>query len=569
MMDGVGPRGPSHEFLLANEQGMSDFPSQPQDETAGNLPSNESPVVDPMVPSPPEAPAREPADAPVPETPPATSEVRATGTEAQAPADEAAAPEVAAETAPAQSAEASQTEQAMPSQEEQAASRSLEPGSIRYGKVMEVTTDEVVLNLADQVIGRVPFIEFAGHPTPKVGDDVSVIVEQYDSAGNTVVLSKRHADEVLFWQTVQPGDSLEGVVTGMNKGGLDIDIGGARAFLPASHVDTRRIKDISTLIGEHVQVIVTQVDRTTKDLVVSRRKAIERQRKEQRRSVLNSLVEGELAAGRVTNLTEYGAFVDLGGADGLIHITDLSWGRVMNPAEVVQAGQEITVRVLKVDRHKGKISLGLKQATPDPWESVEGRYPAGSRIKAKIARLADFGAFLELEKGVDALLPLSEMSWSRRVGRPEDHVQIGQEVEVQVLKVEPEKRRISVGLRQLQEDPWSSIETRFPVDGKFPGKVARIVDFGAFVELAPGVEGLIHISELSLRRVNTVSDVVKEGQEVEVRVLKVDTEAQRISLSMKPPQQAAPARAEQAGHDRSGKKRKKPLRGGLSSHFEW
>ncbi len=561
MTDGVGPRGRSYKFLLANEQGMSDFPSQPREETGGTPPSGESPVVDPLVSPPTEAPAHEGS--------PSTRDVQPADAEAHASVNEAASPHVPPEAVPAESVDSTPPAPTLPSQEEQAASRSLEPGSIRYGTVTEVTTDEVVLNLADQVTGRVPFIEFAGHPTPKVGDDVSVIVEQYDPASNTAVLSKRHADEVLFWHTVQPGDSLEGVVTGMNKGGLDIDIGGARAFLPASHVDTRKLKDISTLIGEHVQVIVTQVDRTTKDLVVSRRKAIERHRKEQRQSVLNSLVEGELATGRVTNLTEYGAFVSLGGADGLIHITDLSWGRVTDPAEIVQTGQEVTVRVLKVDRQKGKISLGLKQATPDPWESVESRYPAGSRIKAKIARLADFGAFLELEKGVDALLPLSEMSWSRRVGRPEDHVRIGQEVEVQVLKVEPEKRRISVGLRQLLEDPWSSIETRFPVDGKVRGKVARIVDFGAFVELAPGVEGLIHISELSPRRVNTVSDVVKEGQEVEVRILKIDTEAQRISLSMKPPQQAAPARPEPVGHDRSGKKRKKPLRGGLSSHFEW
>lgn len=446
----------------------------------------------------------------------------------------------------------------------------LETGSIRYGTVIEVTTDLVVLSLGNQIIGKVPFIEFAGHPTPKPGDEVSVIIEQYDPANNTLILSKRHADEMVFWQTVQPGDLLEGVVTGMNKGGLDIDIGGARAFLPASHVDPHRMKDISMLIGEHVQVVVTQVDRTTKDLVVSRRKAIERQRKEERKAILETLVDGELRTGTVTNLTEYGAFVSLGGADGLIHITDLSWGRVMNPAEVVQAGQEITVRVLKVDRQKGKISLGLKQATADPWESVSERYPVGSNIRAKVARLADFGAFLELEKGVDALLPLSEMSWSRKIGRPEDIVQIGQEIEVQVLKVEQDKRRISVGLRQLQEDPWANIQARFPVDGKFPGKVSKIMEFGAFVELAPGVEGLVHISELSLRRVNAVSDVVKEGQEIEVRVLKIDTAAQRISLSLKPPPPQGPAHGAEAGAARKpDKKRKKPLRGGLSSHFDW
>ena len=493
---------------------MNEFPEQPQESSAGGPPSSEQPALNPAPPPPPEAQVSEPLAAPA--------------------ADTASVP---TESPSAESA-------AIPDAD--VAKASLTPGSIRYGTVTEVTTDEVVLDLGGQATGKVAFIEFAGHPTPKVGDDVSVIVEQYDPANNVLVLSKRHADEMVFWQTVQPGDQLEGVVTGMNKGGLDIDIGGARAFLPSSHVDTHRIKDISMLIGEHVNVVVTQVDRTTKDLVVSRRKAIERERKEQRKAVLESLEEGGLCTGTVTNLTEYGAFVNLGGADGLVHITDLSWGRVTNPSEVVQKGQEITVRVLKIDRQKGKISLGLKQATPDPWESIETRYPAGSRIRAQVARLADFGAFLELEKGVDALLPLSEMSWSRRAGRPEDIVQVGQEIEVQVLKVEPQKRRISVGLRQLQEDPWSNIESRYPVDDKFKGKVSKIMDFGAFVELEPGIEGLIHISELAPRRIDQVSDVVKEGQEVEVRVLKIDTEAQRISLSMRPPPPSRPHGGEQA-----------------------
>jgi len=463
--------------------------------------------------------------------------------------------------------------EAPPSAPATATVMAFEPGSIRHGKVIEITTDKVVLDLGQQMIGQVAFIEFAGHPTPKPDDEVSVIVEKYDPATGELVLNKRHADEVLFWQTVIPGDLLEGVVTGMNKGGLDIDIGGARAFLPASHVDTRRMKDISMLIGEHVQCVVTQVDRVTKDLVVSRRKAIERERKAKRMAVIETIVEGELRPGKITNLTDYGAFVDLSGADGLIHITDLSWGRIPRPADVLQVGQEVTVRVLKVDLAKGKVSLGLKQATPDPWESVATKYPAGARVKGRVDHLADFGAFLELEQGIDALLPLSEMSWSRRHGRPGDVVQVGQEIEVQVLRVEPEKRRISVGLKQLEEDPWATIESRFPLNGKCTGRVFKIMDFGAFVELAPGIEGLIHISELSLRRVNNVGDVVQEGQEVEVRVIRIDKEAQRISLSLKPAPQPRPAAqaeiASSAKPAKLTKQRKKPLRGGLASHFEW
>jgi len=450
-------------------------------------------------------------------------------------------------------------------------------GSILRGRVVEVTPEQVMLALPDGLRGTVPLLEFAGHPTPREHDEVSVIVEKYDPATGELVISKRHADEQVFWQSVQPGDLLEGVVTGMNKGGLDVDLGGAKAFLPASQVDVRPVKDISVLIGQHVQCVVTQVDRTTKDLVVSRRKAIHHERKQKRQEVVAALVEGQVLQGKVSNLTDYGAFVDLDGADGLVHVTDLSWEHVRHPSEVLRNGQQVDVKVLKVDRTRGKVSLGIKQLTPDPWEGIESRYPAGSRVRAPAARLVDFGLFLELEKGVDALLPLSEMSWSHRIRHPSEVVQPGEMIEAVVLAVEPEKRRISVSRKQLEPDPWSTVEQNYHVDDTVKGKVAKIADFGAFVELAPGLEGLVHISELSRNRVNSVADVVQEGQEVEVRVLKIDPAGQRISLSMRP---AAPSpRAERGtpahrGSDspRRGadsKKRKRPLRGGLSSHFEW
>lgn len=448
-------------------------------------------------------------------------------------------------------------------------SGTITPGGIHHATVIEVDTHLVHLKLSDQVQGTVAILEFAGHPTPKVGDEVSVIVEQYDPATNQVTLSKRHADEELFWHSVRPGDMLEGVVTGMNKGGLDIDLGGARAFLPASQVDLHRMKDISLLIGEHVRVAVVQVDRVTKDLIVSRRKVQEEDRVQERRMALESLVEGQSYPGKISNLTEYGAFVNLdAGVDGLIHITDLSWGRVTNPSDFVKPGQEVTVKLLKVDREKGKVSLGLKQMKANPWDDAEQRYPAGSRIKVKIARLADFGAFVQLEEGVDALLPASEISWSRRIANPMELVKVGDEIEAAILKVEPAKQRISISLKQIQDDPWSSAETRFPVNGTLKGKVSKIMDFGAFVEVAPGVEGLVHISELSERRVNAVSDVVKEGQDVDVRVLKLDIPAQRLSLSMKPePKLRIDSRADDTR--RPKKDRKKPLRGGLASHFDW
>ncbi|NLX21769.1 MAG: S1 RNA-binding domain-containing protein [Phycisphaerae bacterium] len=445
----------------------------------------------------------------------------------------------------------------------------MQEGSIQRAKVVEVRPDGVLFNLGDRFHGSVPLIEFAGHPTPKPGDEISVITERFYPETGEVVLSKRHADEELFWQSVQPGDLLEGVVTGMNKGGLDIDIGGARAFLPASQVDLRRIKDISVLIGEHVQCVVAQVDRTTKDLIVSRRKAMEREREQERRKLLQNLTEGEVCTGRVSNITDYGAFVTVNGVDGLVHITDLSWGRVKHPAEVVQVGQEVSVRILKVDQEKGKVSLSIRQATPDPWETVESKYPVGSRITARIARLADFGAFVQLEPGVDALLPLSEMSWSHRVNNPADIVKVGDELELAILKVEPAKQRISVGLKQTTEDPWTTVDARFPVNEIVKGKVSKIMDFGCFVEIAPGMEGLVHISELSLRRVNAVSDVVKEGQEVDVRILKIDKEAQRISLSMRPAPKLRLDEQVDSGRAKAKTARKKPLRGGLTSHFDW
>lgn len=435
---------------------------------------------------------------------------------------------------------------------------------VHRGKIRRVTSEDVLIELSDGRQGTVHIVEFAGQPLPKYDDDVSVIIEHEDSATGRITLSKRQADELDFWQSVGPGQVLEGVVTGMNKGGLDIDIGGARAFLPASQVDVRRMKDISILIGEHVQCVVSQVDRTTRDLVVSRKKYIEKQREQERNQAFDKIEVGSVVKGRVTSITDYGAFVDLGGVGGLLHLTDMTWGRIHHPKEAVEPGQELEVKVLKANRETHKISLGLKQMRPNPWDNIEERYPKDARVRGRVARTAEFGAFLELEEGVDALLPTSEMSWSRNPVKPEDVVTIGEEIEVAVLKVDARRQRISVGLKQTQENPWVRAAEQFPARTTVQGRVSRLADFGAFVEIAPGIEGLVHISELSDRRVKSVGDVVSEGQEVEVRVLKVDTEAQRVSLTMKPEHTHNPEEDKKAS-----KRRKKPLRGGLASHFEW
>lgn len=446
------------------------------------------------------------------------------------------------------------------------------PAAIHAGKIVRVTAEEVFVVIDTGQQGYVPLIEFAAQPLPHVGDDISVLIERGEDKAGLLVLSKRQADEFTFWQAVQPGDVIEGVITGMNKGGLDVDIGGARAFLPASQVDVRRIHDISVMIGEHVRCVVSQVDRATQDLVVSRRKLQEIEKQEQRKHAVEQIIEGEVRTGTVSNITEFGAFVNLGGVDALLHMSDMSWGRVRPPAEVVKKGQELTVKVLKVDRANGKVSVGLKQARPNPWDGIKERYPDGARIKGKVMRFADFGAFLEIEDGVDALLPISEMSWTKRVAHPADVLKEGEEREVVVLKVDPGKRRISVGLRQAEPNPWDTIEERFPVNSTIKGKVTKIMEYGAFVEIGAGIEGLVHISALSDRRVRAVGDVVKEGQEVDVRVLKIDREQQRVSLSMRP-EEAPRGGDDSAGHEAPkgpDKKRKdRPARGGLSSHFDW
>lgn len=437
---------------------------------------------------------------------------------------------------------------------------------VTSGKVLRVTSSEILIEVDGGRQGAVSIEEFLGQPLPRPGDEVGVIVLGDETeTGGSLVLSKRQADEASFWDSVKPGEILDGVVTGMNKGGLDIDIGGARAFLPASQVDVRRIKDISVLIGEHVRCVVTQVDPTTRDLIVSRRKVQDKERREKRAEAVNALVEGEIRKGTVSSIADYGAFVDVGGVEGLLHVTDMSWGRLRHPSELVQPGQEMDVCVLKVDRNSGKVSLGLKQATPDPWLSVEAKYPVDSRVKGRILRFADFGAFIELEDGVEALLPISEISWSKRINHPSEVLTLGEEIETVVLRVDSGKRRISLGLKQTEENPWDTVERLYPANATAKGKVSKIMEFGAFVELLPGVEGLVHISELSDRRVRTVGDVVKEGQEVEVRVLKIDRKAQRISLSMRPPAKEEPRKPD----EKAKPKRKRPLRGGLTSHFEW
>ncbi|HUU84337.1 MAG TPA: S1 RNA-binding domain-containing protein, partial [Phycisphaerae bacterium] len=374
------------------------------------------------------------------------------------------------------------------------------------------------------------------------------------------------------WESMEVGELVEGRITGMNKGGLEINLNGIRGFMPASQVDVAHIRDISVFIGQKVPCQIIELNRRAGSVLVSRRKYLEKEQQKQRAELLDGLAEGQIRKGVVGNLTDFGAFVDLGGVDGLIHISDLSYGQVEKVSDVVQPGQEVEVKILKVNREREKVSLGLKHVAPDPWGTVTEKYTLDANVTVRVLRLEKFGAFVELEEGVEGLIPLSEMSWSRIV-KASQVLQVGQLVEAVIIRLEPDRRRIALSIKQVEPDPWDGVSERFPKESVHTGTVTKCMDFGAFIQLAPGVEGLAHISELSDKRIGKCEEVVQPRQEVEVRVLSVDADQRRISLSLKPadaaPSQKAAAPPPPKKEQARKKKRKRPLRGGLTSHFEW
>lgn len=441
-----------------------------------------------------------------------------------------------------------------------------ESGMIR-GRVVAVHGDDVFVDAGGKHQGVVPLSQL--EKRPDVGETLSLIVDRFDADAGLLILSREGAIREATWQSLAVGAIVEGRVTGMNKGGLEVDLKGIRGFMPASHVDVVRMKDISLLIGERVRCEVIEVNKREKNVLLSRRRVLEAERAAAREKLLAELEDGQVRRGVVSRLTDFGVFVDLGGVDGLLHISDMSWSELRNPGDAVSPGQEIQVKVLKVDGEKGRISLGLKQLTPDPWKNVAETYRPDARVRGRVTRVLDFGAFVELEPGVEGLIPISEMSWVRRLRHPSEVVREGQIVEVAVLRVEPERKRISLGIKQVEGDPWKGVAADFPQNATVTGKVCRLAQFGAFVELRPGVDGLLHISEMSDKRIKSPQDVVQEGQEVSVRVLNVDEAQRRISLTMKSLEAAAPAADAPVEAAAARRKRKKPLRGGLSSHFEW
>ena len=392
----------------------------------------------------------------------------------------------------------------------------------RRGKIVSVGKDDAFIDFGGKSQGIVSLMQFLDAPEPpKVGDEFDFHVERYDEREGLLICTRKGATaSSVSWETLEIGQVVEGTVTGMNKGGLEVDVKGMRAFMPSGQVDLYFQKDISVYIGQRIKAEVTQFDARAKNLIVSRRNVLEREKEEAKGKLLEELAEGQMRRGTVRSVTDFGAFVDLGGVDGLLHVSEMSFRRGRHPSEFVKVGDMVDVKVIKIDKETGKLSLSLKGAMADPWTGVETRYPVGTAITGRITRVPKegFGAFVEVEEGLEGLLPVSEMSW-QRIGRPSDVVKEGDTVRLVVIALDPTAKKLTFSLKQAGPDPWKDAKDRYAVDSVVDGRVTRVVDFGAFVELEPGLEGLVHISELDAKRVRASGDVVKPGQDVKVRVL--------------------------------------------------
>ncbi len=413
------------------------------------------------------------------------------------------------------------------------------------GRVVRMDDEAVLVDVGFKSEGTIPLNEWEEEEEPpKIGDTIKVLIEDLeDEFGSTddpygmVLLSKRKADKIIAWQEIVANVSEEQVVTGTVtrkiKGGLLVDIG-VNVFLPASQVDIRRPGDIGDFIGRVVQCEVLKIDQARRNIVVSRRSLIEKQRKIDREALLKDLEEGQIRKGVVKNIAEFGAFVDLGGIDGLLHITDMSWERIGHPSEMVAIDQEIEVMILNIDRVKEKIALGLKQKQNNPWDDVGTKYPVNSRVTGSVVNVMSYGAFVKLEPGIEGLVHISEMSWTKRINHPNELVQIGDEIEVVILSVDQKGQQLSLGIKQTQENPWEKVAERYPVESVIDGKVRNLTNYGAFIELEEGIDGLLHVSDMSwTRKISHPSELMEKGQEVRCKVLSVDQDRRRIALGLK------------------------------------
>src|SRR5438874_3572770 len=416
----------------------------------------------------------------------------------------------------------------------------LKEGDIVKGTIVQVTKDYAVVDIGYKSEGQIPISEFTnarGEVAVKAGDPVEVLLESRENDTGMVVLSKEKADKMRIWDEISAAgerdELVEGTIVGRVKGGLSVDIG-VKAFLPGSQVDLRPIRNLDKLIGEKYKFKVIKFNKKRGNIVLSRRVLIEREREELKKDTLQKLKEGAILTGIVKNLTDYGAFIDLGGIDGLLHITDMSWGRVGHPSEMLNVGDELRVTVLKFDPATERVSLGLKQIQEDPWAHAADKFPAGTRVAGKVVSLTDYGAFIEMEPGVEGLVHISEMSWTKRVKHPSKVMAIGDQVQAVVLDVDGKAKRISLGMKQIEPNPWTLLEEQYPIGSVIRGQVRNVTDFGIFVGVQEGIDGLVHVSDISwTQRIKHPGDLFKKGDEVEAVVLNIDVENERFSLGIK------------------------------------
>src|SRR6266478_2847320 len=414
----------------------------------------------------------------------------------------------------------------------------IQEGEIVKSKVLRVTDNAVILDVGFKSEGAVPIEEFKDLPDLKPGDEVEVLLEHLEDQEGAVVLSKKKADFMRVWEKIrvahESDQPVEGTLVKKIKGGVVVNLMGVDAFLPGSQIALRRVPNIDELLGEAYQFKIIKLNKRRRNIVVSRRVILEAERATKRGHLMKELQVGQVRKGVVKNITDFGAFIDLGGVDGLLHITDMSYGRVSHPSEVVAIGQDIEVKVLDIDWERERISLGRKQLQEYPWEKVAEKYPVGARVQGKVVSITNYGAFVELEPGIEGLVHISEMSWTRNVRHPSKIVSIGETIEAVVLKVDETEEKVSLGMKQTEEDPWMALPQKYPVGMRISGKVRNLTSFGAFVELEPGIDGLIHISDMSwTKRVQHPSEVVKKGDSVDVIILNIDADNKRISLGLK------------------------------------
>ncbi len=415
---------------------------------------------------------------------------------------------------------------------------SIHQGEIVKGKIVAITDNGVAIDIGFKSEGLVSLTEFPNIDELKPGDEVEVFLESVENKDGQLVLSRKRADFMRTWERItksyETGEVLHGKITRRIKGGLVVDLMGLDAFLPGSQIDVKPVRDFDQFLGKTMEFRVAKINHPNENVVVSHKVLIEAEMQEQRNAILNSLEKGQVLEGTAKAITDFGVFVDLGGVDGLVHITDLSWGRVNHPSEVVKLDQTITVVVLDFDEAKKRISLGLKQLQPHPWENIETKYPVGTKVTGKVVSLADYGAFIEIEKGIEGLIHISEMSWTQHIKHPSQVVSMGQMVDAVILSLDKDAKKISLGMKQLEPDPWMNLMEKYPVGSRHTGIVRNLTNFGVFVELEDGVDGLVHISDLSwTKKIRHPGEIVKKGDRLDVVILGVDVSQRRISLGHK------------------------------------